>query len=68
MVWLTDTRIDRRWPDFSSRAAHLGVGSMLSLQLHVADDTIGALNLYARPGTVPTGARSLVAAPAKVLP
>ncbi|MCY1141611.1 GAF and ANTAR domain-containing protein [Actinoplanes sp. Pm04-4] len=47
-VWLSDTRTDRRWPDFSAQAARLGIGSMLSLQLHVADDSIGALNLYAR--------------------
>lgn len=36
-----------RWPKFSHRAAEdLGVRSMLSLQLFVQDDILGALNFY----------------------
>ena len=34
-----------RWPQFTQRAAELGVGSMLSLQLYVEGDDLGALNL-----------------------
>ncbi|MDR7279247.1 GAF and ANTAR domain-containing protein [Catenuloplanes atrovinosus] len=54
-VWLSDTRADRRWPAFSDRAARLGVRSMLSLQLEVGHDSIGALNLYARRPAAFTG-------------
>jgi len=39
------TREDR-WPDFTRRALDLGIRSMLSFQLYVAEDTLGALNLY----------------------
>ena len=45
---VTDMATESRWPDFSRRAAALGVGSMLSLQLFVEGDNLGALNLYAR--------------------
>jgi GAF domain-containing protein len=36
---------EQRWPDFVSAAAELGVGSMLAVQLYVAGDDLGALNL-----------------------
>ncbi|MCU1457659.1 MAG: two-component system response regulator [Actinomycetia bacterium] len=37
-----------RWPEFSPRAAaETGVHSMVGYQLSAADDTLGALNLYA---------------------
>ncbi|WP_344647716.1 GAF and ANTAR domain-containing protein [Cryptosporangium japonicum] len=36
-----------RWPTFSARAADLGIGSMVSFQLYVNGDDLGALNLYA---------------------
>jgi GAF domain-containing protein len=50
-VRLSDLRQERRWPTFTRRVAELGIGSMLSFQLYVADDNLGALNLYAhRPG------------------
>jgi ANTAR domain/GAF domain len=50
-VSVPDMRNESRWPDFSARAAALGTGSMLSFQLWVEDDHLGALNLYARaPG------------------
>lgn len=47
-VQVPDMASESRWPDFSRHASELGVGSMLSLQLYVEDDNLGALNLYAR--------------------
>jgi len=41
-----DLRAEARWPEFATRAARLGVLSMLSLQLFVQDDSFGALNIY----------------------
>ena len=38
---------EERWPDFVAAALAEGVRSMLSVQLFVEDDNIGALNLYA---------------------
>jgi hypothetical protein len=35
-----------RWPKFGARAAALGAASMLSIQLWVESDNLGALNLY----------------------
>lgn len=46
-VRLTDIGEERRWPEFTRRAAHLGIRSMLSFQLYVTRDNLGALNLYA---------------------
>lgn len=43
-----DLRTERRWPEFACRAADFGVLSMLSLQLYVRDEDMGALNLYSR--------------------
>ena len=48
VVRVEDVRSDDRWPEFTSTAADLGVGSMLCFQLFVAGDQMGALNLYAR--------------------
>jgi transcriptional regulator with GAF, ATPase, and Fis domain len=45
-VRLSDMTAEERWPQFTARAAELGVGSMLSLQLFVQQDNLGALNLY----------------------
>ena len=45
-VRLNDMEAEERWPEFSRRAAELGVGSMLSFQLFVQQDNLGALNLY----------------------
>ncbi|WP_328475693.1 GAF and ANTAR domain-containing protein [Actinoplanes sp. NBC_00393] len=45
-VRLTDMAAEQRWPEFTRRAAHLGVRSMLSFQLFVTRDNLGALNLY----------------------
>jgi GAF domain-containing protein len=43
-----DLRTETRWPAFARRAAELGVLSMLSIQLYVRDEELGALNLYSR--------------------
>jgi ANTAR domain/GAF domain len=45
-VRLADMAAEDRWPDFSRRALALGVRSMLSFQLYVSHDDLGALNLY----------------------
>ena len=47
-VAVPDMVSESRWPEFSARAARLGVGSMLSFQLYVEGDNLGALNLFAR--------------------
>ena len=44
-VRLPDMAAETRWPAFTQRAAELGVGSMLSVQLFVEGDDLGALNL-----------------------
>ncbi|MFC7548115.1 GAF and ANTAR domain-containing protein [Plantactinospora sp. GCM10030261] len=46
-VRMADVDTERRWPRFTRRAAALGVGSMLSCQLYLVRDDLGALNLYA---------------------
>jgi hypothetical protein len=45
-VRLPNMRTEKRWRAFTQRAADLGIGSMLSLQLYVIGDSLGALNLY----------------------
>ena len=40
-------RLEKRWPAFAQRAAAAGAVSMLSFQLYVEADNLGALNLYA---------------------
>jgi transcriptional regulator with GAF, ATPase, and Fis domain len=47
-VRVSDMASDDRWPEFAKRAVRLGVGSMLSFQLYVVGDNLGALNLYSR--------------------
>lgn len=47
-VRVDDMRTEGRWPEFARRAHDAGVGSMLSFQLFVEGDNLGALNLYAR--------------------
>jgi len=44
-VRVADMPAEQRWPEFATRAAELGVGSMLSVQLYVDGDDLGALNL-----------------------
>ncbi|MEU6411792.1 GAF and ANTAR domain-containing protein [Microbispora sp. NPDC046933] len=47
-VRLSDMTQEDRWPEFTRRALDLGVKSMLSFQLYVQKDDLGALNLYSR--------------------
>jgi GAF domain-containing protein len=47
-VRVADLTTEQRWPLFAARAAETGAASMLSLQLYVEGDNLGALNLYAR--------------------
>ena len=44
-VRLTDMVTEQRWPAFTAKAAELGVGSMLCVQLYVEGGDLGALNL-----------------------
>ena len=44
-VRLPDLDSETRWPEFTSRARELGVGSMLAVRLYVAGDDLGVLNL-----------------------
>ncbi|QFZ21598.1 GAF and ANTAR domain-containing protein [Saccharothrix syringae] len=46
-VSVPDLGNESRWPAFAARAAAMDVGSMLSFQLFVENDDLGALNLYA---------------------
>lgn len=46
-----DLTTDERWPRLARRAAELGICSILSYQLYVHGDNLGALDLYAHaPG------------------
>jgi GAF domain-containing protein len=47
-VRVNDFTAERRWPAFAARARDLGAGSMLSIQLYVQGDDLGALNMYSR--------------------
>jgi hypothetical protein len=47
-VRVPDMAKERRWPQFAALAAEAGAASMLSLQLWVEGDNLGALNLYSR--------------------
>ena len=50
-VHIDDMRTDTRWPDFSREAQQRGMRSMLSFQLFVRSENLGALNLYSdEPG------------------
>lgn len=46
VVRVPDLSRENRWPDFSRGAVELGARSMLSFQLFVEGDRLGALNLY----------------------
>ncbi|MBB5791073.1 GAF domain-containing protein [Jiangella mangrovi] len=50
-----DLADEPRWPRFAARAVDLGVRSMLSFQLFVARDNLGALNLYSPEAGAFTG-------------
>ncbi|HEX8345427.1 MAG TPA: GAF and ANTAR domain-containing protein [Actinoplanes sp.] len=45
-VSVPDMATEDRWPEFSRRTVELGILSMLSFQLYVQQDNLGALNLY----------------------
>jgi GAF domain-containing protein len=47
-VRVPDMAAEERWPRFAQRAAEIGAASMLSFQLYVEGDNLGALNLYSR--------------------
>ena len=47
-VRVADMANEDRWPQFAQRASEAGAASMLSLQLYVEGDNLGALNLYSR--------------------
>ncbi len=47
-VRVADMATEQRWPLFSARALGLGAAGMLSFQLFVEGDNLGALNLYSR--------------------
>jgi GAF domain-containing protein len=47
-VRLSDMAQEERWPEFRRRALAAGIRSMLSFQLYVIGDNLGALNLYSR--------------------
>ena len=46
IVRVPDLSTETRWPAFSSGAVELGARSMLSIQLFVEGDRLGALNLF----------------------
>lgn len=46
IVRVPDLSTETRWPAFSGGAVELGAGSMLSIQLFVEGDRLGALNLF----------------------
>jgi GAF domain-containing protein len=48
VVRVPDVASETRWPKFARRAAEAGAASMLSFQLWVEGDNLGALNLYGR--------------------
>jgi transcriptional regulator with GAF, ATPase, and Fis domain len=47
-VCVPDMATETRWPRFTAAALEAGATGMLSLQLYVEDDNLGALNLYSR--------------------
>lgn len=49
-VIVNDLAADTRWPRFATRASELGAGSLISFQLYVSEDNLGALNLYGGTG------------------
>jgi GAF domain-containing protein len=45
-VRLPDLTAETRWPKFAARAADIGLGGMLAIQLYVIGEDLGALNLH----------------------
>ncbi|MDN4643022.1 GAF and ANTAR domain-containing protein [Arthrobacter sp. PsM3] len=52
IVSVPDLSTDTRWPEFSRQAFRLGARSMLSFQLFVNGDHLGALNLFGKDAGV----------------
>lgn len=52
VVSVPDLSTDTRWPEFSRQASKLGAKSMLSFQLFVNGDHLGALNLFGKDAGV----------------
>ena len=46
-VVVDDVATDRRWPRWADEARSAGIGSVMAIRLATAEETIGALNLYA---------------------
>jgi GAF domain-containing protein len=47
VVRVTDVRLEQdRWPEFSATAARVGVAGVAGIPMRLADEIIGALNLY----------------------
>ena len=46
-ILVGDVGHDERWPAYGPKAAALGIGSQMAVQLNTEDATLGALNLYA---------------------
>ncbi len=47
-VRVPDMASETRWPKFAARAHEAGAAGMLSIQLYVEGDNLGALNLFSR--------------------
>lgn len=45
-VLVSDTLIDRRWPNWAEQVATQGIRSLLSVRLYTSASTIGTLSLY----------------------
>lgn len=46
LVSSNDVSVDPRWPRWGTAASGVGVGAVISVQLYVHEDTMGALNLF----------------------
>ncbi len=47
-VRVADMASETRWPEFAALACEAGAAGMLSIQLYVEGDNLGALNLFSR--------------------
>lgn len=47
-VIVSDTQLERRWPQWAEMVASAGIRSLLNIRLHTSDETLGTLNLYSR--------------------
>lgn len=47
-IVIVDMHDEDRWPQWRAAVRELGWRSMLGLRLYIADDTMGALNIYSR--------------------